>query len=226
MTNRSLIAKVQTSKNTVTKSDNFAISYGTAQGSCLGPLLFILFTNDIQLLPTFSSIILFVDDTTLFNSTKNDQLLQFSLEHDMLLLMDWYKANKLSLNVDKTVLLKFWSTSKVFDRKVGESTIINSPSTKFLGVIVDDHLTWKDHINQLYCKLTANKWLLMNAKNLLPESCLLKIYYAHVYNHLTYGISVWGKMSQKSSQNSLYRLQKECVSIICKQKGPIDKVFK
>ena len=144
----------------------------------------------------------------------------------MLLLMDWYKANKLSLNVDKTVLLKFWSTSKVFDIKVGESTIINSPSTKFLGVIVDDHLTCKDHINQLYCKLTANKQLLMNAKNILPESCLLKIYYAHVYSHLTYGISIWGKMSQKSLQNSLYRLQKECVSIICKQKGPIDEVFK
>ena len=70
LTNRSLIAKVQTSENTVTKSDNFAISYSTAQRSCLGPLLFILFTNDIQLLPTFSSIILFADDTTLFNSAK------------------------------------------------------------------------------------------------------------------------------------------------------------
>ena len=66
----------------------------------------------------------------------------------------------------------------------------------------------------------------MNAKNLLPKSCLLKNYYAHVYSHLTYGISVWGKMSQKSSQNHLYRLQKECVSIICKQKGPIDEGFK
>ena len=87
LTGRSLIAKVQTSENKITKSESFNISYGTAQGSCLGPLLFILFMNDVHFLPTLSSIILFADDAMLFNSARNTHFLRFSLEHDMSLLM-------------------------------------------------------------------------------------------------------------------------------------------
>ena len=75
ISNRMLTTKVQTSENKITKSDSYDINYCTAQGSCLGPLLFILFANDIYLLPTFSSIILFADDTTLFNSAKNTNFL-------------------------------------------------------------------------------------------------------------------------------------------------------
>ena len=71
LANRSLTAKIQTSDSEIVRSNSFDISYGTTQGSCLGPLLFIIFTNDIYLLPTFSKIILFVDDMTLLNSSKN-----------------------------------------------------------------------------------------------------------------------------------------------------------
>ena len=109
LSERSLIAKVQTSDNQIVKSEKFDITYGKAQGSSSGPLLFILFSNDIHLPPTFSNIVLFADDTTLLNSTKHLEFLKFSMEHDMMLLMDWFKANQLSLNVNKTVLLKFWS---------------------------------------------------------------------------------------------------------------------
>ena len=142
--------------------------------------MFILFTNDIQTLPLFSSIILFADDTTLLSSAQNDKLLRFHLEHDMLILMDWYKANKLSLNVDKTVMLRFWSSTD-FIINVGNTTISNTHCTSYLGVLIDDKLTWKEHTNQLYCKLLTNKHLLLNAKNLLPEFCLRKIYFAHIY---------------------------------------------
>ena len=68
ISNRSLVTKMQTSENKIVKSKSYDISYGTAQGSCLGPLLFSVFMNDIYLLPTFSSIILFADDTSLLNS--------------------------------------------------------------------------------------------------------------------------------------------------------------
>ena len=116
---------------------------------------------------------------------------------------DWYQANKLSLNVNKTVLLKFWPDEQGFSVHVGGTPISDTPFTKFLGVTVDDRLTWKEYTNNLYCKIFANTRLLMNAKKLLPESCLLKIYYAHVYSLLIYGISVWGMMCPKSSQNSI-----------------------
>ena len=108
LTNHSLISKITTLGNVITRSESYDIMYGTAQGSCLGPLLFILFCNDIHLLPMFSKIILFADDSTLVNSAKNENFLRCTLEHDMLALVDWYKANQLSLNINKTVLIKFW----------------------------------------------------------------------------------------------------------------------
>ena len=81
LSNRSLKAKTQTANHEIIRSDNFDISYGTTQGSCLGLLLFIVFMNDIYLLPTFSKIILFADDMTLINSSKNMHFLKYSLEH-------------------------------------------------------------------------------------------------------------------------------------------------
>ena len=163
----------------------------------------------------------------MLNSAKNIKFLKYSLEHDLSLLMDWYKANKLSLNVNKRVLLQFWPGEKQFNIEIDGMTISNSKYTRFLGVYVDVCLTWKEHTNILYTRLLNNKKLLLNAKNLLPESCLLKVYYAHIYSHIMYGLRVWGTMCPKALQNSLYRLQQECVKIIQRrQKDDINQAFK
>ena len=184
--NRSLKARIQAIDHEVVHSDNFDISYGTVQGSCLGPLLFIIFMNDIYLLPTFSKIILFADDTTLINSCKNVHFLKYSLEHDM-------SANQLSLNVNKTILIKFWPDSKPFTLKIGDVKLNNSSSAKFLGMMVDECLTWNAHVGNLCSKIQANKMLLVNAKHLLPTDALKKIYFAHIYTHLTYSLVVWAR---------------------------------
>ena len=85
---RSLVAKITTGSNTTVRSESYKITYGAAQGSCLGPLLFIIFMNDIHLLPVYSSIILFAVDTTIFNSHKSVKFLKFMLEHDLSLMMN------------------------------------------------------------------------------------------------------------------------------------------
>ena len=100
------------SPNMITYSESFKVTYGTAQGRCLGPLLLILFCNDIHTLPLNNSVILFTDNMTLFNSHKNQNYLQFSLEHDMLLLTEWFGANQLSLNMKKTVAIRYWPNSR------------------------------------------------------------------------------------------------------------------
>ena len=102
---RNLVAKIPTSPNTITYSDKFDISFGTAQGSCLGPLLFLIFINDIHYLDLYSRLILFADDTTLFNSHKCPRYLQYTIDHDLNLLLNCFKVNKLSLNLQKTVMM-------------------------------------------------------------------------------------------------------------------------
>ena len=108
LSNRSLVAMVKTNPSTVTYSEPYHITYGTAQGSCLGPLLFILFCNDIKLLPLYGKLTLFADDTTLLNTHCNKNFVQYSIVHDLDTLMNWFKANQLSLNLSKTVVLNFW----------------------------------------------------------------------------------------------------------------------
>ena len=116
--NRSLVAKVTMSSNKTVRSERFDITYGTAQGSCLGPLSSILFVNDIHLLPIYSKLILFADDTTIFNSHMCNKYLQFMLEHDLNLMFDWFNANKLSLNLHKTAAMQFWNNNTNLELRV------------------------------------------------------------------------------------------------------------
>ena len=212
--NRSLVCKLNTVENKTIKSDIYNIAYGTAQGSCLGPLLFILFTNDIHLLTTYSKIILFVDDTTLYSHHRKIQFLKYMMEHDMNMLINWFKANQLSLNVEKTRMIKFWPNKIPFEVNIENMSIINSKSTKFLGIIIDENLTWSDHVNALNNKLLSNKRLLLNAKKILSDTILQHIYYPHIYSHPMYSLSIWGSMITKRMENTLYKLQTECIKIL------------
>ena len=107
LSERTLVAKVQTRPSNVTYSEPFKITCGTAQGSCLEPFLFILFCNDIKLPPLYGKLILFADDTTLINHHKNKVFLHFTLQRDMEMLNEWFNANQLSLNPTKTVMINF-----------------------------------------------------------------------------------------------------------------------
>ena len=97
LANRTLRVKCTTrdsTKNITSNSHN--VTYGTPQGSCLGPLIFLIFCNDLHMNLVHSSCILFTDDTTLFTSGSDERLLVCSLEHDLTIVSDWFKANKLT----------------------------------------------------------------------------------------------------------------------------------
>ena len=208
LTGRSLSAKISTSDGKVVYSEPYKITYGTAQGSCLGPLLFILFCNDIHTLPLYSNVILFTDDTTLLNSHRDYKFLQYSLQHDMLLLDDWFCANQLSLNMSKTVSMLFWAKGKTLDIKVNDVNINMVKSTKFLGLQIDYELSWKEHCMLVYNKLSVNSHLLNMAKHMLDKKSMLNIYYAHVYSHLIYGLNIWGNMALKTEIDTVYKCKK------------------
>ena len=168
---RSLVTKITTSLKEVTKSDTFNVTCGAAQGSCLGPLLFIIFVNDIHLLPLYNKVILFTDDTTIFNSNKARQYLQYMMESDLNLMKSWFNANKLSLNIVKTVAMKFWDQNDTFNKSVNGQQLPLVKCTKFLGVYMDNMLSWHHHISHVIDKHNNNMRLLLLGKRCLNVHC-------------------------------------------------------
>lgn len=226
LTNRKLRAKCNVGLGNFELSQNFNIEYGTPQGSCLGPLLFIIFCNDIHLHLTYLSCIQFADDTTLYCSGKSLDLLEFSINYDLEHVADWFKANKLTLNIDKTVAMIFSPTGRTSKRemkiKLGDQTVPISDSTKFLGLWINNSLNWNTHITKLITKLKQNLGLLQKSKNLLTASGLKLIYFAHIFSHLSYCMSVWGGMTNKSVIANLQKIQNRCIKIICPKKAVIE----
>ena len=131
--------------------------------------------NDLHQLPLFSIIILFVDDTTLFNSHRSTNFLKYTLEHDIKLMIEWFKANKLSLNLNKTVGIKFWDNKKPFIIRADNITIQMAEHTKFLGVYIDYKLNWQKHITYLLDRLNTNRRMLSLGRNLLDMTCLKNV---------------------------------------------------
>ena len=105
---RKLLVSCKTSDTGSTKTSRLHdINFGTAQGSCLGPLIFLIFCNDLQRHLLFLECIQFADDTTLYITHQNLSYIRFCLEHDLNILQDWFLANKLTLNIGKSVCILF-----------------------------------------------------------------------------------------------------------------------
>ena len=135
-----------------------AVKYGTPQGSCLGPLIFLIFTNDLHKQLERCASILFADDTTLYNTHRNLRYLKWTLEEDLKKLVSWFKANQLIMNIDKTVCMLFQKPGKheQIHLTIDKVTLQNQKETKFLGLWLDDQLSWKSHIRKLLLKLNRN----------------------------------------------------------------------
>ena len=224
---RSLVAKIPTSENKITYSTTFNVSCGTAQGSCLGPLLFILFCNDIYLQETYGSLILFVDDTTLYNSHHSLNYLNFTLNHDLSVLGDWFKANQLSLNLSKSVVMYFNSKRTLPDVMLDGVAIPIVNTHKFLGTWIDDDLAWDTQVQLVASKLRSNCQLLSLAKNLLPVDIIWTVYFSHIHSHLSYNLGVWGSMLSKSQVSEISQLQQKCIRHMIRRNSiPVDDIFK
>ena len=146
--NRTMRVKCVTSDTgTVSYSSRRTVDYGAPQGSCLGPLIFLIFTNDLYRHLLYTGCILFADDTTLYMTHHNKKYLEWCIEHDLNILADWFKANKLTLNVAKSVSMYFSykqniSQSETLRIKIGDLALPVATHFKFLGVWIDNKLTW------------------------------------------------------------------------------------
>ena len=197
-------------------SEEEAVSVGTPQGSCLGPLIFLIFNNDLHKVVENCSTILFADDTTLYVSSKNTTYLKWCIERDIILLLDWFRANKLTLNLSKTQLLLFKAQTNIksFSIEVQDIVIQPSRSCKFLGVTLDEKLDWTPHINDRILKIKRNKNMLQTNINCLTPSAKKLIYYGHIHSHLTYCLLIWGSFCKKGDLTRLSKIQNKCVKLI------------
>ena len=201
-------------------SASHSVTCGVPQGSVLGPLLFIIYTNDLPNSLKHSKSILFADDTTIYFSHNNQQQILPIIENDMAELSQWFYANKLSLNVSKTNFMVFsprnsqWNINSI---RIEGKHIVKVKCAKFLGVYIDDELEWGNHIDHVAKKVSSGCFAINSSKNVLSTYNLKLIYNSLVHSHLLYGNLLWGSAYQYRL-NKIEKLQKRCIRNICNER--------
>lgn len=213
--------KIYTYFNNTESTSTENVEYGVPQGSVLGPLLFILYINDLKNSLENSSAILFADDTTLYNNNKSEEILFRETNVDLDLISNWFKANKLSINALKTKYILFRKkTHKIssFHNLTLDGKILERvQSTCFLGMHFDEILSWNTHIDNLHKKLSSCLYALNCSKRLIDKRNKIKLYYALFESRLRYGINLWYNTT-KQNINKITKLQKRALRIIYNEK--------
>ena len=173
------------------------------------------------------SAILFADDTTIYKRHRNVRYLKWCIEEDLQTISDWFKENKLTLNLNKTVYVFFGNSKNEVkpDLEISNITLKPSKIAKFLGLWLDEDLNWNTHITKLINKIKRNMHLLQVPKNLFNEQALKIIYHAHIQSHINYGLLIWGTMMTKDKLQRLQLIQDKCISLIIKT-GALEHRYK
>ena len=205
------------------KSDVCTNECGVPQGSILGPLLYLIYVNDIAN-SNNGKLLSFADDTSLYISDSNLRNLFAVSNIEINKLYEWFCANRLSLNPSKTKFILIRTPQQPCN-PLGLTISINGTSlsqigghseekcTKFLGLYIDEHLTWNYHINHINKKISRSLFALKQIKTFLPPESLRTIYFASIHPHMSYGILAWGN-ANIASIKKVSLLQKRAVRTI------------
>ena len=181
------------------------IEWGVPQGSVLGPLLFLIFINDIPHASDLGTW-LFADDTALLSSASSISLLNSKMNRQVEFVQDWLLANKLSVHyVDKSKYMLINKNNNIsvddeFELKMGNHLISRTKSYRYLGLLVDEKLSWDNHINEICWKLSQVAGIIFKARTLLSKEALMLVYHALVGSKLRYGLICWATASQSLLQ--------------------------
>ena len=194
-------------------SDYMKIMCGVPQGSILGPLLFILYINYIVKVSTVLNPVLFADDTSLFHAHTDFDILIEEINEELQKITTWFHTNKLSLNIKKSNFIIFLPKGKKCNTEnvkinINGNEIKRVNFTKFLGIYIDEHLSWAQHIEFLSKQIARNVGILSKLKHFLPMYIMNTLYYSLILSHLQYCTLLWAN-TYSTCLNKLRILQKK-----------------
>lgn len=181
-------------------SEKNIVARGTPQGSCLSPTLFNIFINDlpdsVNDQNRLATLILYADDTNILISGESRVDVAETAQSSINAICSWCNNNGITLNPSKSVILEFCTKNKSIHSsmllKADKKSIENVSHTKFLGVFLDQKLTWNRHIDYITAKLSSNCYLIRNMKNTVSVDVLKLLYFGLFQSILSYGLIYWG----------------------------------
>ena len=179
-----------------TNSDVLPITCGVPQGSILGPLLFLVYVNDVVNTSHLFRFIMYADDINILVSHPEKGKLNDVVNNELQTVCDWFKANRLQMNSSKTKYMIFQSSKSKSSHTnlpiyADGKAISRVASINFLGVIIDDRLSWKNHINHIHGKISISIGMLYKLRVLLPKKTLFMLYNALVLPYLDFCNLIW-----------------------------------
>lgn len=172
-----------------------SIEYGVPQGSILGPLLFIIFVNDVFDLPLKGTLVMYADDSALVYSSENIEELFENMQHDLNLINNWFYNNGLTVNGTKSKYMIFSSTDRYntsnYNLHLGASQLERVQDHTYLGLVMQQNLKWNCHINSVHSKIVKFLGMLRRTSHMLSPKDRKNLYYAHVHSQITYMNIIW-----------------------------------
>ena len=188
------------------------------QGSILGPLLFLIYVNDLPNCLQNGQTMMFADDTTILFSSNNYKTLFDDANKELIGLDNWLISNKLSLNITKTKYVLFRTPSSKdppFDASltIRNKKIIKTSSIKYLGLTIQENLSWKLHMETIIGKLRACTGVVRRVKHLFDHKTLLLLYHSLIRCHTNYCITTWCN-GNKSLVSKIQRQENKFIRLV------------
>ncbi len=199
------------------ESDKSTVVCGIPQGSILGPILFLLYINDLSNVSNKLKFILFADDTNVFYSGKCLEDVCRLMNDELKIMNTWFKVNKLSLNVDKTKYMIFMKNpgKSKHNIVIDNMNVERVPVFKFLGVQVDEKLKWDAQINAVCKNISKGISILYKVKHILDTQILYTLYCTLILPYMNYACEIWGNTCETKLKN-IITLQKRAIRIVDK----------